>query len=54
MLLIAIGIILLLSVSLAVLSLLKELRKTEEGKAKEVKKTLDKGRVIFYSSSSEE
>lgn len=49
---IAIGIIVFLSIGFAFLSLVKELKKPEERKAKEVKKTLEKGRVIFYSHSS--
>lgn len=42
----------LLSILLAVLALRKEVSKLEHEKAKEVKKSLKKGRVLFYSPSS--
>lgn len=52
MFLIAVVTIALISVGLAILSLRKELRRTEHKRAKEVQQSLAKGRVIFYSPSS--
>lgn len=42
----------MLSIGFSILSLWKELKKTEHKKAKEVKDSLEKGRVLFYSPSS--
>lgn len=52
LLLFAILSIFLISAVLAVVSLFKEMHKTEQKKAKEVQEKLSKGRVIFYSPSS--
>lgn len=52
MLVISILVIAVVSFFAALFSLRKELRKSEEKKAKEVTQSLSKGRVLFYSPSS--
>lgn len=52
MFIIALIVIVALSVLFAFISLKKELRRTEGEKAQEVQKSLEKGRVIFYSPTS--